>query len=254
MIRFILFLQLMSLSVCAELVQCEQPREIAQKAYDRDDGQDSWAEVEMSLIDSDGSSKVRKVIMAAKDFGELTKRYIKFTEPAVISGTAFLAIERYEDRDEQFLYLPSVRRVRRIAGDQKDRSFVNTDFTYEDLERRKVERDEFKLLGDGSHLGRSAWLLERRAKEEDDSQYERSVSWIDKSAFIVLKSEMYKQGNLVKRMEAHELKKIDGIWTITDVTMHDLVSNHKTKNRILNIKYNKGVPDDVFTQKYLEKK
>lgn len=231
----------------------ETAKEIAQKVFDRDDGKDSWAEVQMTLIEDDGSQKVRKLIMASKDFGELAKRYIKFTEPAAIDGTTFLSVEQHEDRDEQFLYLPSLRRVRRIAADQKDRSFVNTDFTYEDMERRQVERDNFKITGNALVLGKDCWLMEKIAKDPEDSQYEKVVVAVAKDSYLVIKSEMYKEGEKVKTMTANELKKVDGIWTIMDITVHDLTNDHKTNNKILSIRYNKGIPEDVFTQKYLEK-
>ena len=131
------FLALLCLSLC--FVQPAVARRmdgqiLAQKVYERDGGRDSYARVKMVLVDKRGNKRTRLLLTANKDFGSLTKTYIRFTSPAAIKGTAFLTWE-YEDRDDdQFLYLPALRRVRRIVARQKKNRFVNTDYTYEDMQ------------------------------------------------------------------------------------------------------------------------
>lgn len=246
--------------ICAALIfsssaAAQDALTIAQRVYDRDDGRDSWAEGEMILIESGGKERPRQLVIATKDFGEITKRYIRFTEPSAIDGTSFLSVEQHEDSDLQYLYLPSLRRVRRIASDQKDRSFVNTDFTFEDLERRKVERDNFKILRSEACLTGQCWVMERTPQDKDDSQYEKLHTWVDKTSYLVVKSHMFdKKGKHFKTFEARDVKRIDNIWTVMHSTMSDLSSGHKTISKTKSVRYNKGVPDEVFTEKYLEKK
>lgn len=226
---------------------------IAQKVFDRDDGRDSEARARMVLVDSSGRERERKLELKSKDFGELSRRYIRFSEPKAIEGTAFLSVENHERSDDQFLFLPALHRVRRIVSDQKDRSFVNTDFTFEDLERRKVEKNTYKILKEEKFLDRPCWVLESAAKNSSDTQYGRVVSWIAKESYLPLRVEFFnKKQTLVKVLEAHQVKQVDKIWTVLDSTMQDLENNHRTRLTFDEIHYNRGLPDRVFTEKFLE--
>src|SRR5262249_1349621 len=124
----------------------EDGRMLAQKVYARDTGKDSYAKTEMLLLSKQGNERTRTMLVAAKVYGKVSKRYIRFTEPASIAGVGFLAWENEDRADDQFLYLPELGRVRRIVSTQKDRSFVNSDFTYEDLEKRKPDKDTHTIV------------------------------------------------------------------------------------------------------------
>lgn len=108
---------------------------VANMAYNRDDGKDAHAWIEMTLFDKNGKQKTRKLEMWNKDYGKLNNGLIRFTSPASIEGTGFLNIEKTGQNDDQHLFLPSLRRSRRIVSSQRDGKFVNTDFTFEDMER-----------------------------------------------------------------------------------------------------------------------
>jgi hypothetical protein len=232
----------------------EDGRVLAQRVYDRDTGKNSYAKVEMVLLSKQGNERTRTMVMAMKAFGKLNKRYIRFTEPASIEGTAFLAWENEDRSDDQFLYLPDLGRVRRIVSTQKDRSFVNSDFTYEDLEKRKVDKDSHSMLRSESYEQYECWVLESIPKAESDSQYGKRVSWIAKDSLMPVKGEFYdKQNRLVKTFVAKRLEKIDGIWTAMETEMYDLTKEHRTRLKILEIRYNRGVADRVFTEAYLLK-
>ena len=101
-------------SVCA--VEQLDARTIIQRVYDRDDGKDSYSKVDMLITDRSGVTTARSTISAVKDFGTLSKSYIRFTSPASIDGTSFLSWQVEGKDDEQFLYLPELGRERRIAS------------------------------------------------------------------------------------------------------------------------------------------
>lgn len=228
--------------------------DIAQKVFDRDRGDDAYAKIEMTLIDKKGNTRVREMISQRKKSGELEKSLIRFTSPADIEGTGFLSWENKDRDDDQFLYLPALRRVRRIVSSQKDMGFVNTDFTYEDLQRRKVENDQHRLLGEEKIKDWQCWKLESIPKKESDSQYGKFVSWIVKEIYVPIKVEFYdKKGQMVKRYTVNKLQKIDGIWTEMELVMHDLKNNHETELKVKEIRYNTGISDQVFTTKNLER-
>jgi outer membrane lipoprotein-sorting protein len=254
MIRpLILLLSVLLLPILA--VAGDDARTIAQRVYDRDDGNDSWSEGTMILVQEGGRERVRELESATKDYGELAKRYIRFTSPRAIADTGFLSIERHEESDTQYLFLPSLKRSRRIAADQKDRSFVNTDYTYEDMERRAVERDTHTLVGSEKVLGEPCWVLERHPQKAEESQYQKVKSWIVKSSYLPVKAEFYdKKGKLLKRFEAHEVKVVDGIHTVMKSTMTNLQEGSATRMEIKKVQYNQGLKDVIFTVPYLEKK
>ena len=226
--------------------------QIAQKVYDRDDGNDSFAKVKMLLIDKNDRKRLRTLITASKDYGSVSKSFTRFYTPADIDGTAFLTWENNDGDDDQFLYLPALRRVRRVVSNQKKNRFVNTDFTYEDLQRRKVDQDTHRIMKTEMVDDRLCWVLEIIPVDDTNSQYGRRVSWVAQDLYIPLKVEFYdKRGRLVKRLLNRNLKKVDGIWTVFDAEMQDLKKKSRTLMRISEIKYNRGIPDRVFTKEYM---
>ena len=233
----------------------EQPsgRDIAQQVYDRDVGQDSQRQMTMELISARGQSRVREVTMLIKDAGPVRKTMMRFTAPADISGTGFLSIEDGQGETEQFLYLPALNRTRRIATAQKNRSFVNTDFTYEDMERRPVDDAEHAITGSETLSGVNTWILESRPKPSSDSQYGMVRVWVAKDLFVPLRIDFFdKRQQHIKQYRVLQLENIQGIWTESTVIMEDLASGHSTVLDIQSIQYNTELPDALFTQRHLE--
>jgi outer membrane lipoprotein-sorting protein len=229
-------------------------QEIAQRVYDREDGKDSYTIVDMHLIDSRNNERKRTVIIQVKDFGKLTKTMIRFTEPADIEGTGLLTVEKEKEDDDQFLYLPELKRVRRIISGKKDGRFTNTDFTYEDLERRKVEKDEHRLLREEELGGKKCYVLESIPKKESGSQYAKLIAWVVKDISIPLRIEYYgKRMKLEKIFTARQIQKVEGIWTTIESEISDLKSKHRTIMQVKKVRYNRGIPDNVFTERNLEK-
>ena len=245
------FLSLLSLNPAG----ADEAGIIAQKVHDRDDGRDSYSKVKMTLIDRSNNRRERELESAVKDYGKVSKSYIYFASPSAIKGTAFLSWENDDREDDQFLFLPALGRVRRIVSSQKDRSFVNTDYSYEDLERRKVSDYAYRILRTEQLLGRPCWVLESRPITEKTSQYSRFNSWVAQDSFVPLKVEFFdKKNRHIKLFQAKELKQIDGIWTVTWSVMQDLESGHQTEIKVDEIKYNQGLSDELFTQRQLERR
>ncbi len=247
----IIFLLLFQSTLVATATEMDG-RGVAQMVYDRDDGKDSFAKVKMLLMDNKGRKRFRTLMTAVKDYGDLSKSFTRFYTPADIEGTAFLTWENEDSDDDQFLYLPALRRVRRVVSTQKKNRFVNTDFTYEDLQRRKVELDDHRILKTEVYDDRRCWVLESIPTEKGNSQYGKRVSWVAQDLFIPLKIDYYDQRQrLIKRQLNSNLKQIGGIWTVMDTEMQDLKKDRRTLLRISEIRYNRGVPDRVFTKEYM---
>ena len=228
-------------------------KELAQRVYDRDIGDDSCAHSVMGLISRSGKKRIRHFIAYQKDDGKLFRQLIRFTSPADIEGTGFLSFERENEATEQFLYLPALRRTRRIVSSQKDHRFVNTDFTYEDMERRRVEDYPHIISGEEKKQGRDCRILESRPKAKVQSQYSLVKSWIAKDIYVPLFVEYYsKKEKPIKQYNVAKLEKIQGIWTEIEVVMIDLNRKHRTLIKVKDIKYNSNLTDDSFTRRNLE--
>ncbi len=227
---------------------------IAQHAYDRDDGKTFQAQGTMTLVDRHGKEKTRTYTSYSKDYGQRIKTLIRFSAPADIAGTSFLSWDN-EGTDDQFIYLPALKRVRRIVTTQKDGQFVNSDITYEDMERREVNLDRHELLSTVSFKGHPVvYILKSTPKKPQDSQYRYRKSWLAKDLdYLALKGEFYdKHGKLVKTFEANRIEKINGIWTVMKMTFHDLKRHHQTVVSLSKVSYNKPLANAYFTKTALE--
>ena len=228
--------------------------QIAQAVYDRDLGEDMQMRGIMELISAKGQVRSREFISMRKDSEGQRKQLIRFLGPADIAGTAFLTLEAdHSSQVEQHLYLPALQRTRRIVASQKSRSFVNSDFTYEDMQRHPVADWNYRLQGEETVMGRPAYLLLSTPKPGTETQYGKRLSWIDKQSFMPLKTIFRDpKGREIKRYTVLEIAEIDDIPTEMDVLMEDLRSGHKTRLKTLEIRYNEGLPEAFFTTRALE--
>lgn len=229
-------------------------REVAQKVYHRDMGRDMQAMGSMKLISESGHVREREMITLRKDTDSERRVLIRFTSPADIENTAFLVIEDTADNStRQHLYLPALKRTRRIVSAQQGRSFVNSDFTYEDMQRHPVDEWNYELKDSEAILGHPCYVLVSTPKPETDTQYQKIVSWIGKEHFIPLRTRFWdKKGDQFKTYRVEEFAIIDGIATEIEVVMEDHSDKHVTRLSTEKIRYNAGLPDRLLTTRALE--
>ncbi|PKN42133.1 MAG: outer membrane lipoprotein-sorting protein [Deltaproteobacteria bacterium HGW-Deltaproteobacteria-18] len=229
-------------------------QELAQLVHDRYVGDNSVSRQTMELIPAEGQKRVRQLNVSVLEKNGARSTLLRFTAPADIQGTGFLAVEDGQGGTAQFLYLPALNRTRRIVAGQKSRSFVNTDFTYEDMERRPVDDSEHTIVGDESLNKVRCWILESRPKTGTNSQYTSIRTWVAQDMLLPLRVDFFTGGETpVKRYAVLQLENIQNIWTETKVVMEDLPSGHKTTLETTSIQYNTGVLDSMFTQQALER-
>jgi len=187
-----------------------------------------------------------------RDNGE-SRTLLRFTEPADIKNTGLLTYN-YPDKDNsQWIYLPALDRARRIAASRKGGRFVGSDLYYEDLQKREVQKDNHRILGNGKVGGASTTILESTPVDSDNSVYNKRVSWIHEKTLIPLRIDYYTASgkNPVKQFKANKIKKIQGYWTVVDSTVTDLSSGHQTRLVTQAIVYDQTLPDSLFSQQAL---
>lgn len=227
---------------------------VAKQMDERNRGKDASIEMEMKLIDKKSKERKRELFIFRKDYQGLDKLILKFTYPKDIKGTSFLVWEHKEEDNERFLYLPALRRVRRIASSEKNENFAGTDFSYEDISGRKLNDYTYKLVNDTATCkGYRCYLLESYPKGKNP-KYPRIVSWVRKDSFITLKAEYYnRQGMKEKIFEVNKMERIDDIWTMLEMIMENLKLKHRTYIKVNKVSYNQRISDTYFTERELSK-
>jgi len=217
-------------------------------------GDDGRAKITMRLINKQGKERLREMTMLRKNLGTGGEQryYIYFHKPSDVKGTSFMVWKYPAKEDDRWIFIPAIKLVRRIAADDKRSSFVGSDFTYEDISGREVGDETHSLLRSEDWQGRPTYVIESRPKTAID--YVRRVSWIDRDRHLPLKEEYYDaQGEILRIFTVDEIKQVDGFWTAARRTMRDNQSGHRTEVAFQEIKYNVGVGDDLFTERYLRR-
>lgn len=227
--------------------------ELAQAVYDRPAGKDISARVEMAL-ESKGEIKKRRILYSyGVDRGNAERwTLIRFVTPSEVAGTGLLSLDHPGDASDQWLYLPGLDRVRRIASNRKGGRFVGSDFYYEDLSDREPSMDHHKLLGEDKVGNVTCTLLESTPVDKSNSVYSKRVGCIHPELLIPLRIDFYARGKEpVKRLQASRIRKVQDYWTIYQSTMIDLQKDHRTHLITTDLVYDQGLPDNMFTQRGL---
>ena len=228
-------------------------RQIVDKAYNRPTGDDQTSNLTMTLVNKTGSERVRKIKQFKKDFGKVDKKIMFFLSPADVRNTSFMNWT-YDDNsksDDQWIYLPALKKIKRISSDSKSDYFMGSDFTYDDLGDRKLDDDTHKLLREETINKKPCYVVESVSKDED-YMYSKTITWIRKDNFVGVKKEFYDEdGELLKILTIKKVEKISGFWIITHSEMKNVQKNHKTTIILSDVKINSGVPASKFTERMM---
>jgi hypothetical protein len=229
--------------------------ELAKKSDTLSDGfQSSIAQTEMTLINANGETSVRELEMKTLEGEDADKTVSTFLSPADVKGTKTLTHEHVDRDDDQWLYLPALKRVKRIASKNKSGSFMGSEFSYEDIGNQnykkftyaKGEAEEVELNGVKCYKG-------TRVPNDENSGYTKQITWIDKENLLIQQIEYYdRKKELLKTATFSEYKQIDGIWRMGKIEM----KNHQNdKSTILIWKEDKikvGLTTKEFNKRVLK--
>ena len=238
-------------------------REIMEKVNDRDVGNRSISEMEMILIDKKGNKRVRKLKSYGLEQGKNSKSLMFFITPADVKNTGFLTYDYDESgkEDDQWLYLPALRKTKRIAAGDKSGSFMGSDLNYSDMSSPDLDLYDYTLMKETEVKGNKVWQIKSVPKtkaEAEKSGYSKSVVFIRQDNYVMIRGVrwVYKKKRN-KYLDVRKLEKIDGIWISTEMhvtTKSGKKTLHKTILKQNNIKFNQvEVNEDLFTIRRLEK-
>ncbi|EHT04843.1 MULTISPECIES: outer membrane lipoprotein-sorting protein [Enterobacteriaceae] len=242
----------------ASALATPQADEILVKVRDRYDGDDYVSQVTLRN-NSNGNIQDKNMYMLQKDFPDREMVSMFFHSPSDVRNVSFLVAnynESIASDDEQWMYLPAFRKVRRISGQDKRGAFMGSAYSYSDLDKLRVKDYQSTLEGEDKVNGRDSWKIERIPVSQDvinKNGYNRTVLWVDKERDIVLKQDYYNSKNVrYKSLEATEVRLIQDIWTITHSKMKNFENDKESEMIFHAIKYNAGVDVDYLTQNILK--
>ncbi len=237
-------------------------REIMERVDARDDGDRAIQDLEMILVDKSQSRRVRKIRSFSKDFGEDDHQLMFFLSPADVKDTGFLTYDYDEPGmdDDQWLYLPALKKTKRIAAGDKSGSFMGSDFTYADMSSRNLDEYDYRLMKEGDVNGDPVWQIEAVPRTEDEIEetgYTRSVLFVRRDNDVVVRAVHWvKKGKRLKYLDVKKLELIDGIWVPTETHMTTKKTKqtlHKTIIKVSNVRFNQDLDESQFTLRMLER-
>jgi predicted RND superfamily exporter protein/outer membrane lipoprotein-sorting protein len=223
---------------------------------------DSTSDATFTLRNADGQERVRKTHTWTKlqPNGSDNMRLVRFLSPQDVRSTATLTIENADRDDDIWIYLPALKKTRRLLASNKKDSFVGTDFSYGDIIGFKVAEWRHAILREEAVDGAPCYVVESApgsAEVQENSGYSKRLQWIRKDNFIAVKGEFYDvSGRLLKTITASELREIDpakGRWQAMRLEARNVQSGHSTTIELQNFKANQGLSAQQFAARELER-
>lgn len=235
-------------------------REVMEAYREQDRTEDTAVEMRMSIVGPRGGARQRTVSQWTKTLPDDSRmQLIRFLSPADVEGTGFLSIEHLDGEDDDWLYLPALRKTRRIAGTDKRESFVGTDFSYEDLEAERLDEHRYEVVGTEVLDGVEAWIVEAvptDPEKVEETAYGRRELWVSRDHAVILQAKYYDEdGTYVKRLRAEDVRQVAGSdkWRAHRLTMEDIQNGGRTVLEVTEFRIDQGVPEDYFSQRYLKR-
>ncbi|QKE61970.1 outer membrane lipoprotein-sorting protein [Aquipseudomonas campi] len=233
------------------------PTAIMREVRDRDEGADRRSAVTLVQTMADGFVRERQLLMLEKEYGEERKSTLYFTAPSDTAGTGILMHSYAESaarEDDQWLYLPALRKTRRIATNSKEGPFLGTDFSFADIERMRVDDYQYQLLREETYKDRPVQVIEATTAdglENPRTGYSRRLVYVDRERGLILRDEFYRGGRQIKTFEVLEVAQIEGFWTVKESLMSNLLEGGSTRLVRADADYNLDLADQNFSERAL---
>jgi outer membrane lipoprotein-sorting protein len=254
-VSFSILLIIISASMVDAAAPEQKGLEIALESDRRDSGFVNYTvDLKMLLKSRKGQERVRelrlKILEVEKD-GD--KSVAVFDTPKDVKGTAFLSFSHKLEDDEQWLYLPALKRVKRIASRNRSSPFMGSEFSYEDMASQEVEKYTYKWLKEEVYNGMDSFVIERYPVDRENSGYERQVTWIDKEKYRIKKIEFFDRKNsLLKTLTIGPYEQFEKkFWKPLQYNMVNHQTGKSTVLKFDNYRFGVDLDDRDFTKNSL---
>ncbi|MCI0523319.1 MAG: outer membrane lipoprotein-sorting protein [Bacteroidales bacterium] len=231
--------------------QLSDPVQLMERSRDLTMSGNLQSTATLTITEKNGSTRTRKIAMQSKTAGGTEKRMIKFLDPADVRGTAMLIIDNEEIQDDMWIYLPALKKTRRIVSTEKGKSFMSSEFSNADMTSAALA--DFKI----SHLPESGknelWLIESVPVTEDkvdEYGYSRKITWLDKKDLKIKKIEFFNfDGELFKTIEILSTQPIAGKegYIMTEMYVMNHINGRSSRIKFDELNTESVIAENVFT-------
>jgi outer membrane lipoprotein-sorting protein len=267
MIRINIFIFLVAFSVCVGFsLLSAQDDFSAEMIVDRSFKATKLAGAEalstMTIIDQKGRERIRRIASVTKlfDNGETEKRLIRFLSPADVKGTGLLTFDYEKKDDDMWLFMPALRKTRRIVSSEKAKNFMGSEFSYADMTPPNLEDFTYTLQGEEVVERTLCWIIEMLPVDDDiadENGFSRRIIYVAKEDFVIRRAIYYDlDGELHKELTVKEVKELDPEnrkYRPMHMNMVNKQNGRKSILKIDEIQFNPEVKDEYFTTRYLER-
>ena len=233
-------------------LSAQDARQIVEKSTKIIDFQSSEMVSTLKIYDDKGNCRIRQVANATNRFGETTKTLIQFLSPADVKGTSLLIYDYETKDDDMWIYLPSLRKSRRIVSSEKGKSFMGSEFSNADMSKPTLDDFTYHLKGDENYDGKLCWKIESRCKDDVVSEkygFTGKISWIDKETGLILQTEFFRgKDQPEKTMIMRDYRKqANGKYFAFNMEMKNLLNNRKSEIIIDKFQQGSKLPETSFS-------
>ena len=215
--------------------------DLAKMIDDKEQPKSSKSIISMELINiKKDRKKIKEMVSLSKDNGD--KMLMFFKSPKRDKGVGFLKIETEED-DKISLFIPKLKKIRRISSSNQSDSFMGSDLSFEDMLSRNLDEFDYKIISDSEDI----YKLESISLN-DDSEYYRHISWITKNELLIIKEESYDKNNKLLKQKSFKQIKMEGYNLISEIDVINVQDEHRTILGIQTLEVDGNIDNDTFNE------
>ena len=205
----------------------------------------------LTIQDNKGNERVRQIATATKKFDGATKTMMKFLSPVEVKGTTMLVFDYEKKEDDMWIYLPALRKTRRIVSSEKAKSFMGSEFSNADMSKPNMDDFTYALLGSETVNGKDCWKVESKCLNEDiedENGFSRKVVFVEKSTYLPQKMEYYDLDNeLYKVMTISDYRKQpNGSYFAYNMSIENIQSNRKSTMKVDKFQIGSSMSESSF--------
>ena len=240
----------LALALAGPALAGDDARKILEESERRHRTQSQEYAGDLTVVSKDGKTRHKAWRSYREGYAGDAKVLIRFVDPPEVRGVGFLSLGKKGKNPDQWLYLPSMKRERRIAPQDRDTSFVGTDFSYEDMEEFDHSKYDVVLKGEETLDGQPCHVIAAEPnRESGKSVYERRVLYLRKDILYLVREDLFRrgEGEPSKRFLLTHIENVDGHWVARNLEMVDLKKGSKTTVVLEKLAFDKPQPPDRFT-------
>ena len=237
-------------------------RDIMSKSLEARKLDGSEAMVKMIMSDDKGSTRERSMTMATKlyDGGKTEKRIVRFLAPADVKGTGVLMFDHDASPDDVWIFLPALRKTRRIVSSQRNQSFLGSEFSFGDLSAPSLDEFTYNSVKEEDAGGEPCFVIDVTPKDKSTGEaegYSKKTVWISKATYTVRRTQFFDMGGkLLKELNTSDVKLLDPKKKAYRAMKMEMVNKQNgRKSTFLSEKVTLApdTKDEYFTTRYLER-